>query len=166
MQTNEQWVYIKGYDGQYMISNFGRVKSFKNWKDSDGRVLKTSINSWGYIVIGLSYRGENKTHTLHHLVWDHFGNMPRDGRKLQIDHKDGDKTNNHIYNLQLLSQRDNTVKYHKSRCDKKNRYIGAYPNKKKWMSLIYVDGKSIFLGNYDTPEQAHTAYLNAKSNLS
>lgn len=103
----EIWKDIKGYEGLYQVSNHGRVKSFCR---SNGKILKNSPNTNGYIVRSLSKGGKESFFKMHCLVWDHFGNKPRNGRKLQIDHKDNNKLNNHIDNLQLLTQRQNINK--------------------------------------------------------
>lgn len=109
----EEWKPIKNCETSYQISNYGRVKSLsrvaKNRYSSfirKEKILKSFINSKGYLFVDLM----GKTEAIHRLVWDYFGGRPRNGHKLQIDHIDGIKTNSHINNLQLLTNRENSIK--------------------------------------------------------
>lgn len=154
----EKWKDIKGYDGDYQISNYGRVKSFKKNKEM---IIKGSINGknkpddFGYLFHMLSKNGKKKSYSKHILVWDHFGNKERG--MLDVDHKDNNSLNNNIDNLQLLSHRENCSK------DKKgytSEYTGVYYRKSrnKWQSNITISGKSIYLGIFKTEYDAHLAY--------
>lgn len=88
----------------------------------------------------------------HRLAWFIMtGEWPPD----QMDHIDRDRSNNKWSNLRLADQAQNNW-------NSKNRsgYRGAYRNDKgTWMSAITVNGRSYFLGNYDTPEEAHQVYM-------
>ncbi len=104
----EIWKPIEGFEELYAISNLARVKSFYANKI---RILKLNITKGGYLTVGLCKDGKNKTHYVHHLVWDHFGDCPRNGHKQLVDHRDEDKLNPRIDNLQLLTNRQNSIKY-------------------------------------------------------
>jgi hypothetical protein len=77
-----------------------------------------------------------------------------------IDHKNGDKLDNRIENLRLVSNRENTQNSHKHR---NGRLTGCYFRKdcNKWTTQISISGKSIRLGYYNSELEAHQIYLKA-----
>jgi len=156
----EIWKEIEGYDGDYQISNHGRVKSFK--QNINGKILKLNSSNT-YFEIILSNR---KCFKIHLLVWDHFGDKIRDGRKLQVDHIDENKTNNRIDNLQLLTNRQNTSKG-KLKYNNSSQYTGvSWSNVcKKWQGLIQINGKLKYLGLFESEYEAHLAYKKALKNI-
>ena len=113
----EEWREIKGYEGFYDVSNKGRVRSYPR---SGTPTLTIKIaKQWvhkGYYRVALWRNNKGVQCSPHLLVWDTFGDEPRNGRILQVDHIDENKLNNSIKNLQLLAARDNlrkSKKYHK-----------------------------------------------------
>lgn len=113
----EKWKHIKGYENKYLVSNKGRVKSIDHKVNSShgatrivkGRILKSSDKP-KYKVIQLSKNSKVKMFTIHSLVAEAF--LPEINiENKTVDHIDGDKHNNHVSNLQYLSNRDNCLKY-------------------------------------------------------
>jgi len=115
------WKYIPEFEGYYKISTDGLVKSVKrsvfskrhhNYKIIDEKMLKTQITRNGYEMVCLS-RGNNKfTKRVHRIVADAFlGEVP-DG--LVVHHKDHNKLNNHLSNLEIVSKQKNTQEYYKT----------------------------------------------------
>ena len=105
----EIWKDIKGFEGKYQVSNFGRVKSIERL-DSIGRTvkerfLKPSFSRGGYLCVGLCFSGKSKLYKVHRLVWEAFKGPIPDG--LQINHIDEDKTNNKLENLELVTPKEN-----------------------------------------------------------
>lgn len=94
----------------YQVSNLGRVRS-KTTLDSIGRKINgkylnhQNINSRGYCIIRFSFGGKLTSHTIHRLVAHAFLANPND--LPQINHKDGDKTNNCVDNLEWCDNRHN-----------------------------------------------------------
>lgn len=165
----EKWIPIKDYEEFYAISNFGNIKSLeKTWyfgcgrkakKHQEERILKPTIAANGYLSMKLSKYGKAQTKFIHHLVWEAFGDKPRDGYKLQVDHIDNGRLNNHIDNLQLLKQRDNLIKGVKNRG---NEFpIGVSKRNNRYRASIYSNGKKIHLGYYKDPIEAGLVYEQA-----
>ena len=100
----EEWRDIKGYEGLYQISNYGRVKSLdrivRHGKGNycrviKSRILKNNIENNGYYCVVLSKNGKTKTYTVHNLVAFTF--LPNPNNLPCVDHKDGNKLNNIVW---------------------------------------------------------------------
>ena len=91
---------IKGYEGLYAITEDGKVWSYRS-----NRFLKTNINRSGYQYVVVSVGGERKTFTIHKLVAEAF--IPNPEGKQQVNHKDEDKTNNKVENLEWMTAIEN-----------------------------------------------------------
>ena len=102
----EIWKDIPNYEGVYLVSNFGRIKSFRrNWKTNE-RILAISIWAGGYRVIKLSDKNRIiKTYKISRLVALTFilnpHNLP------EVNHKDGNKLNDEVNNLEWVNRSDN-----------------------------------------------------------
>jgi len=154
-----KWKDIKGYEGFYQISNHGRVKSVLYNKNGKNNFI-LSPSKGNYLSVTLCKNSKKTYPTIHTLVWDHFGDSQRDGRKLQVDHKDCNKYNNHISNLQLLTQRPNVSKRNDITTSK---YTGVswYKPTSKWVAQIRENYQGKHLGYFDDEEDARDAYLEA-----
>lgn len=110
--TDEIWKPIEGYEGLYEISTWGRVKSLeRNVMTAVGtlykrpeRILKPSL-SRGYPVVTLSHDMVQKTFLVHRLVAMAF--IPNPHGYPMINHKDEDKTNNYVENLEWCDAKYN-----------------------------------------------------------
>lgn len=164
----EEWRFIFGYEGLYMVSNLGRVKSMNYRKSGKEGIIVGNKDKRGYLHVSLFKDGIKKTYYIHRLVWDAFGNSPRNGRILQVDHISNDKTDNRIENLQLLNTRDNCSKMQLTKKEKTSKYTGVTWHKKakKWFARIYINKKIYYLGIFTTELEASQVYLKAKENLS
>lgn len=99
----EIWKDICGYEGLYQVSTLGRVKSFHR---KNPVVLKPMFNHKGYLRVELSRCAVSELRSIHRLVMDAFN--PNEG-DLQINHIDGDKTNNRLENLEWCTGSDNVL---------------------------------------------------------
>lgn len=95
----ETWKDIKNYQGIYQISSFGKIKNNK------GKILKQFKNHKGYLVIQLSKNGDSKNYIVHRLVAKEF--IPNPENKPQINHKNCNKEDNRIDNLEWCTNTEN-----------------------------------------------------------
>jgi hypothetical protein len=115
-----------------------------------GNELNRKDNS-GYIVIGNRSILSSNLYA-HHFAWYWvYGNVDFD----LLDHKDQNPSNNRIDNLRILDNQKNLFN-----TKSKGYYWDKYHN--KWRSQIVLNRKTIYLGLYNTEEEARQAYLNAK----
>ena len=98
----EEWKDIKGYEGIYQISNKGRVKSLHYGKE---KILSGTPIKGGYLFINLSKNGKTKPFYIHRLVAQAF--LPNPDNLPDVNHKDEDKTNNYVENLEWCSRKYN-----------------------------------------------------------
>ena len=97
---------IEGYEGLYQISNYGNVKSLGNCKYKKDKILKYSKDKDGYLYVGLCKNGKHKYIKIHRLVAEAFIENPNNYQ--QVNHKDEDKTNNHVTNLEWCTPKYNS----------------------------------------------------------
>ena len=101
--TNEEiWCPIKGYEGLYEVSDQGRVRSMKFGKE---RILKPMRNTCGYLQVQLWKNGEQKMYLVHRLVAQTF--TPNPDNLPEVNHKDEDKDNNSVQNLEWCDRKYN-----------------------------------------------------------
>lgn len=108
----EMWKPIKNYEGLYEISNFGNVKSLERiCKTEKGtrivpeKMLSASKDSSGYLYVPLSVNGTHKNYFVHRLVLEAFESNTE--RKKQVNHKNGNKLNNCLDNLEWCTAKEN-----------------------------------------------------------
>lgn len=153
---------IPGYEGLYKISNLGNVKTFHY---NINRLLSLCNSKYGYKTVTLSKNKKTTTITVHLLMAITFLNHTS-GRKVVVDHKDNDKTNNRLNNIQIITQRKNCSK-DKHRYNSSSKYIGVSRGKRrnKWRSHIQINGKLKYLGSFKDEYKAHLAYQKALKTL-
>lgn len=104
----EEWKDVKGYEGYYKVSNYGRVMSLNYQKRGYSQILKPKINNSGYEHYQLHKEGKFKDFLAHRLVADCF--IPKEDGKDLINHKDENPRNNRVDNLEWCTNSYN-VKY-------------------------------------------------------
>lgn len=127
MTEKELWRPVIGYEDLYDVSNLGRIRSrfrmikTKNrWgsmeRPQPGRFLSPTNNTGGYLGVGLTRDGKTVRHLVHRLVAMAFIREPTDSE--QVNHKDGDKKNNTLDNLEWVTASEN--QHHRSHVLGKN----------------------------------------------
>lgn len=109
----EEWKSVKGYEGYYIVSSFGNVKSVdRHIEDKLGRfrlrrgqTLKLKKEKSGYLRATLLTGSKRKFFFVHRLVAEAF--ITNTQSKPFVNHIDGNKTNNHVDNLEWCSNKEN-----------------------------------------------------------
>lgn len=109
----EVWKDIPGYEGKYQVSDLGRVKSLRMWSSVQNRyvqrerILKPYLGTAGYLQINLKTEGTRKLAMMHRLVAAAF--IPNPEGKEDVNHKNGDKTDNRAENLEWNTRQENII---------------------------------------------------------
>lgn len=117
--TKEIWKDIKGYEGLYQVSNLGRVRSLDRYVKQNhntkqlkkGKIIQPTKNHKGYLGLKLCKENTSKKVSIHRLVAQTF--IPNLENKPQVNHIDGDKTNNRIENLEWCTNSENQIHAYK-----------------------------------------------------
>lgn len=155
---SELWKDIEGYETHYEVSSHGRIRSKERdvpCKGGKTRRVKSALrklflNRKGYQIVTLSLDGVLKTFSVHQLVAQAF--IPGFIKGTEINHVDGDKTNNHVNNIEVSNPSHNqfhavqmglvpktgSSKYHNV------TYVANPRAKAKWAGSIRHDGKSCY----------------------
>ena len=151
----EIYVNITGFS-KYQVSNFGNVKNVKTC-----RILKPGTCTGGYFIVSLRDGGEISTKKIHKLVANAFLENPEE--KKCVDHKDRDKTNNHVSNLRYATSTENNQNA-SMQSNNTSGVIGVFLNKRdnKWRAQITVNGVKKHLGYFTIKDDAITARANAE----
>ena len=132
--------YYNGKENKYMK---------KGWNVCNGSISADGTNLYKKIQIN------SKKYSIHRIVASAFLGLDIQNKDLQIDHIDRNKLNNNKNNLRIVSHQQNQF----------NRGAKGYnwdKHSSKYRAQIRLDNKNIYLGLYDTEEDARNAYLEAK----
>lgn len=100
----EIWRPVVGFEGVYAVSNYGRCYSYKR-KSTKGGYLKPKKDAKGYYHYDLSINGKITQKRVNILIYETFiGKVPKG---MHINHKDENKANNAIWNLNMLTPKEN-----------------------------------------------------------
>lgn len=139
----EIWNDIVGYEGIYQVSNFGNVKSLdridaRGWHRR-GEYKRKSKSKTGYLIVGLFKDGIETKHQVHRLVATTF--LENHKGYPQVNHKDEDKCNNNVNNLEWCDN-DYNMKYTMARHDRFWVHYGPRKRKRK-IAQFTIDGTHI-----------------------
>ena len=146
-------------DELYELVDYDPVGGVFKWHVSRkgvnaGDVIGSSQNR-GYMRMMVRRR----SYLLHRLAWFYVhGKWPN----ADIDHINGDRTDNRICNLREATRAQNLQNRTAASRSNKSGFLGVSANKNRWSSRIYLNGQLQYLGTFDTPEEARAAYLAAK----
>lgn len=156
----QQSAYIRLGLKQYEIFNDGRI-----WDIARNKWQKTRIGSRGYKVFNYpSNHTSSKNHPIevHKVVAMAFLDYQPNKHERHTDHIDGNKLNNRLSNLRIVTPRLNHSNKQKHRSG--SRCIGCTYAKMEnvWMAFIKINNITIRLGTFNTELQAHEKYCNAR----
>ena len=133
----EEWKEIPGYEGLYEVSNKGNVRNVRR-----NKLLRLSKNNYGYIQVSLYKNGIKTGPKVHRLVAEAF--IPNPDNLPMINHKDEDKTNNNVDNLEWCDVKYNnnygTKNIRRSETLIKNGYWTGL-SKEEWRKKYYEENK-------------------------
>lgn len=159
----EEWRTIPGYEGLYEVSNTGRVRSLDRYDSRNcfrkGKVLSPVKSNIGYLLVSLCCNGKYKGFTVHRLVAQAF--IPNPDNLPEINHKDEDKTNNSVENLEWCDRKYNNN--YGSRKDKvrdtkiKNGYWTGL-SRKESLKKYYQENRDSYREYYEKNKEKKREY--------
>ena len=99
----EIWKNIDDYNGDYQVSNYGNIRSFKRCKA--GKLMSPAVLDTGYVIVGIRKNGHKDFHYIHRLVAQAFIDNP--DNKPEVNHIGGNKANNSVDNLEWSTSTEN-----------------------------------------------------------
>lgn len=153
--TYERLVELLSYD-----SSTGFFQWVKQRRGTSVGAKAGSEQSNGYISIRVDY----VLHSAHRLaILFITGKMP--DQNMEIDHINGIRTDNRYANLRVVSRTVNSQNLRKARENSLSGFLGVTKARNRWTAVIFVNSKRVRLGIFDSPEDAHAAYIKAKRAL-
>lgn len=158
----EIWKDIEGYEGLYQVSNKGNVRTLKWYGGTQIKPITPTDNGTGYKKVGLSKQGKQKQFLVHRLVAMAF--IPNPNNYEFVNHKDENKTNNVVENLEWCTKSYNSIYYLNYKPERKKEYADRFKKNPSPMTQripkthIYKvnqytkDGE--FIATYDSPTEA------------
>lgn len=162
-----EWKDIKGYENLYQVSNTGLVKSIGRNVDKkmfggnigsyfrEEKILKPG-NNRDYLHVTLRKNNKSNILKVHRLVLQTFNNIDN-CELLQVNHKDGNKSNNNLTNLEWITQQDNQLhRYQELYNDRKlSKHSYITKSNGKWRLRGF---KNKHIGYFKTEELAKEKY--------
>lgn len=123
----EAWKDVIGYEGRYKVSNTGKIFKTINSQLSNIGEVRLHVNARGYATASLYKDGKAKNYVVHRLVASAF--IPNTHNREFVNHKDGNKLNNIVSNLEWCTRSENLIHAYKVGLMKRRKY-GDGPNAK------------------------------------
>ena len=142
----EIWKDIKDYEGLYQVSNLSRVKSLNYNHTGKEKILKPGTYKSGYLYVVLYKNNKRKHFSIHRLVAEAFLEIPEDIKQyigtvyLQVNHKDENKQNNNVENLEFCD-----IKYNSNFGTRNERIAAKNTNGKLSKPVLQYDLEGNFI---------------------
>ena len=151
---SEVWKTIEGFEGRYEVSNIGRIRSFMTNTGAIRErplILCQKIDKYGYLVVGLNKNGKKNFRAVHRLVALAF--IPNTGNLPQINHKNEDKQDNRVENLEWC-----TVSYNNNYGTHSKRISNSMKNNPKISrAVLQCDKDGSIVNEYPSTHEAARA---------
>ena len=135
----EKWLLITNWEN-YAVSNTGKIKNVKT-----GKFLKLFENKSGYLTVSLCQNRKQATFRVHRLVALMFIDNP--DCKKEVNHKDGNKKNNNINNLEWMTHKENDTHARKNGLKHENKPVKLTNLKTEEYDIFYsISEAAKFLG--------------------
>ena len=150
----EIWKDIKDYEGLYMVSNWGRVKSMNYNHSGKEKILKTGTYKSGYLYVVLYKNNKQKHFSIHRLVAEAFIEIPEELKQyigtayLQVNHKDENKQNNNVENLEFCD-----IKYNSNFGTRNERIAAKNTNGKLSKPVLQYDLEGNFIKEWPSTRE-------------
>lgn len=154
----EDWRPVVGWEGLYDVSSYGRVRSARTLGPTRyGKILKLFHNQDGYPSVHLCQHSKYVTRRVGRLVGEAF--LPNFRTDLEIDHIDGNRANDCLTNLRMVTSGQNTINRGKQK-NNTTGAIGVHFHKRlgRYTVAIGIDKVQIHLGCFDDLIDAKAAY--------
>lgn len=165
--NNEIWAIYPEFNGTLEVSNTGKIRRLT------GKELSIGLQNSGYQKVTIGYQGKSHNRLVHRLVLLSFTCLLPNYLRLQVNHKDGIKTNNNLSNLEWVTQEENMAhaiannlcdaifttknslgKKHKKTITSKYHNVNYDKNRNKWFACMRVDKKTVHAKRFDTEIEA------------
>lgn len=124
------WKPVVGYEGLYEVSNTGLVKSLNMYRNKEPRILALARRTDGYLKVGLSKNNITKQFVVHRLVAEAF--IPNPNNLEMVNHKDENKSNNNVDNLEWCSRSYNQLYSLKLHPERNKKFAENFKGLSPW----------------------------------
>ena len=142
-------------DGRLYREEFISVNCNGRSRAHGGCFIKQTISSQGYWHFSVKNKPSNKVYISHRIIAEAF--LKDYSEKLQVDHINGDKQNNHVNNLRMVTLAENLRGFSKKAKNSASKYLGVF-KEHRWRAKIMSNYKVYNIGLFDTEEEAALAY--------
>lgn len=148
---------VVGYEGLYTIDIFGNVIKTKN-----GQVVSQQKNKFGYMNVSLGKDGKQKQYKVHRLIAEAF--IPNPQNKPQVNHIDGNKSNNVVWNLEWVTCKENVAHAYTVGLTKHGIPVRVVESGKEYKNLtecakdIHGDIRDIYRCLFTNKSSTHKGY--------